>query len=92
MTLKKKLIVSYENLDKKIKNLIEKKYPYGVEDYLKKVKLGDTEYHTLIFETEEISYLVKFTLKKDRVIEDLDSLIETEPEEEELPPPADDDF
>lgn len=58
---KKRSIVSYENLSVEQKKGILRAYPDGYTNYLSEIKTptGET-FNTLIWETEETIYLVKF--------------------------------
>lgn len=74
-TRKRNLIVSYNNLDDKLKELFKEKYPDGYRDYLQRTEKPNGD---IIFcapmETEDTMYMVKFDVKIDSglVDEDID--------------------
>lgn len=66
-TAKKKLIVSYQNLTAELKEAILKKYPLGWVNHMIKVKgAGDSFFHAITLDTDEISYLIKVPVKIDQ--------------------------
>lgn len=64
---KRKVIVSYQNLTAEVKEAILKKYPLGWVNHMIKVKgAGDSYFHAITLDTEEISYLIKVPVKIDQ--------------------------
>ncbi|HOW30929.1 MAG TPA: hypothetical protein PLP88_05140 [Bacteroidales bacterium] len=65
--VKKRVIISYQNLNAELKELILKKYPLGWVNHMLKVKgSGDTFFHAITLDTDEISYLIKVPVKIDQ--------------------------
>lgn len=55
----KRVIKKYEKLDRALRSLIQEQYPYGVEDYLIKIKTGNGFFYAFTLETEEVRYMIK---------------------------------
>jgi hypothetical protein len=67
MNTKKKIVVSYENLDSGVKMAILKKYPNGYTNHVFKVTLPNNNFfHAVTVDTEDASYLVKVKVKLDK--------------------------
>lgn len=70
---KKNLIVSYNNLDEKLKELFAKLYPDGYRDHLQRtVKPNGESIFVAPMETEDTVYMVKFEVKIDSGLVDED--------------------
>jgi hypothetical protein len=70
---KKRLIKDFENLDKSIKEQIKLAYPDGFSDYLISFKNSSGEdVSALPFETEDSIYLVKMSVRKARLLIEMD--------------------
>ncbi|HNX43521.1 MAG TPA: hypothetical protein PLJ84_06680 [Bacteroidales bacterium] len=64
---KKRVIVSYQNLSSELKEAVLKKYPLGWVNNMIKVKgAGDTFFHAITLDTDEISYLIKVPVRIDQ--------------------------
>ncbi|HRY32301.1 MAG TPA: hypothetical protein P5531_04985 [Bacteroidales bacterium] len=64
---KKKLIVNYDKLPPGVLSQIEKQYPDGWMNHVMKVKgPKDAFIYVILVETEEVDYLIKMKVKKDR--------------------------
>jgi hypothetical protein len=64
---KKKLVVNYDNLPPGVLSQAERQYPDGWMNHVFKVKgARDTFFYAILVETEEVDYLVKVKVKKDR--------------------------
>jgi hypothetical protein len=64
---KKKLVVNYDNLPPDVLPQVEKQYPDGWSNHVFKVKgLKDSFFYAILVETQEVDYLVKVRVKKDR--------------------------
>jgi hypothetical protein len=65
--VKKKIIVSYQNLSAELKEAILKKYPLGWVNHMIKVKgVGDSIFHAITLDTNDASYLIKVPVKIDQ--------------------------
>lgn len=63
---KKKVVISYDKLNDKIKKELSKKYPDGISDVVFKVDLGpEKSFYAITHETEEIKYLIKVNVNID---------------------------
>lgn len=70
---KKKLIVSYKNLSEDLLEKFKEAYPEGYKDYIQKsIKPNGEPIFVVPFETEEVSYMVKFEVKIDTALLDDD--------------------
>lgn len=57
----RRIVKDYENLDPAIKNAIQLEYPFGVDEFLKKIEIpGKKPFYALIFEFVDTVYLVRF--------------------------------
>ncbi len=88
---KKKLIVSYKNLSEDLLEKFKEAYPEGHKDYIKKsIKPNGEPIFVVPFETEDVSYMVKFEVKIDTALldDDLDKDLyySGEGDEEEFAP------
>lgn len=63
---KKRLVVSFHNLPVEIQDEVKKKYPFGYTDHMIRIDKGPGDFfYAVVFETEDISYLVKVDVKID---------------------------
>ncbi|MFP4060641.1 MAG: hypothetical protein ACLFUC_09195 [Bacteroidales bacterium] len=62
---KKRLVVSYQNLDKELRDALRYKYPDGYMDYVIKVTTPSKSFYAVTLDTAEASYLVKVDVKID---------------------------
>ena len=86
---KKRLVVSYENLPAGVIELVEKQYPEGWANHVMKVQTSkENFFFAILVDTEEISYLVKVKVKKDRKGIDADEDFLPEFDELSGPEPA----
>jgi hypothetical protein len=70
---KKRSIISYENLSIEQKKGILRAYPDGYSNHLSEIKTPTGEiFNTLIWETDETIYLVKFPKRKALTADDDD--------------------
>ncbi|MDP4240943.1 MAG: hypothetical protein Q8904_15875 [Bacteroidota bacterium] len=69
---RKRLVVSYENLPPAVIEAISRKYPDGYLNHVFKVQAGNTSFHAITVDTEDVSYLVKVKVKVDK----MDKLLE----------------
>lgn len=68
MNQKKKIVVSYENLQPEVLQAIMKKYPNGYANHVIKVTLPNNNFfHAITVDTDDASYLVKVKVKLDKV-------------------------
>ncbi len=74
--LKKRKVVSYENMSEELATIFEEKYPKGFNDYLpdivKYTKPDGTPFYAVMVELEDSVVLVKIKVKTDD-IEDIES-------------------
>jgi hypothetical protein len=91
--IKKKLIVSYENLPSNVLEALNKKYPDGIENHLIRIdkKPGDFFYGVTI-DLDDISYLVKINVAVDSNLDDLEEkLFESHDTDDTIIPNIEDD-
>ncbi len=63
---KKRLVVSYKNLQPEVLELVKEKYPKGYSDYVIKVDKGNGEFfYAITLDTDDTSYLIKVDVKID---------------------------
>ncbi len=68
---KKKLVVSFNNLAPELQDEVKKKYPLGFADHMIRIDKGGGDFfYAVVFETEDISYLVKIDVKVDDSVEE----------------------
>lgn len=71
--VKKRIITSFEKLSPALKGQLQKAYPDGYLDSVRKIDKPNGEFFYAIgLETNEVSYLVKIPVKVDETIDDLD--------------------
>ncbi|MEI6576084.1 MAG: hypothetical protein WCO63_07910 [Bacteroidota bacterium] len=74
---KKKIVVNYDNLPPGVLTQIEKQYPEGWANHVIKVQgAKDNFFYAIVVDTEEISYLIKVKVKKDRKGIDEDDILQ----------------
>jgi len=83
MAERKHLVISYEKITPEILEALEKKYPGGYENYVKRITVGDKIFYAVTVDTADASYLIKINV---RIDSDVDEIVE-EPaaEESEFP-------
>lgn len=70
---KKKLIISFKNLSEELKALFNEAYPEGYKDHLQKtIKPDGTPIFVVPLFTEDTEYMVKFEVKIDSNITEVD--------------------
>ncbi len=64
---KKKLVISFDNLPPGVMSQVEKQYPDGWINHVFKVQgPKDMHFYAILVVTEEVDYLVKVKIKKDK--------------------------
>jgi hypothetical protein len=67
MNQKKRVVVSYENLQPEVLQALMKKYPTGYANHVFKVSLPNNKFfHAVTVDTGDASYLVKVKVKLDK--------------------------
>ena len=95
---KKNLVVSYERLTPEVLEALEKKYPGGVENYVKRITAGDKVFYAVTIDTPDASYLVKVPVKIDSEFDeeedhsDVNEFPETSEEETSFPADEEESF
>ncbi|MDR1984677.1 MAG: hypothetical protein LBQ28_07635 [Prevotellaceae bacterium] len=70
-SVRRRLVVNYNQLAPELIELLNEKYPLGWRDYIIKVEKGNGEFfHAIMLDTEDTSYLIKVTVKVDNEITD----------------------
>ena len=65
-SVKKRLVVAFNNLIPELQEAVKLAYPAGFADYMMRIQKPNGEFFFAVpFETEEISYLVKIDVKID---------------------------
>ena len=62
---KKRLVISYQNLTKELRDALRAKYPDGYMDYVIKVTTPSKSFYAVTLETPDASYLIKVDVKID---------------------------
>lgn len=73
----KRVLVKYENLSQELKEVVNEKFPFGVEEHLMKVPKGKNDFfYAFTFDFEDTRYMVKVsegTIMLDEMLEDDDA-------------------
>ena len=65
-SLKKKLVVAFNNLSAELQEAVKLAYPAGFADFMMRIPKPNGEFFFAVpYETDEISYLVKIDVKID---------------------------
>ncbi|MDR2293301.1 MAG: hypothetical protein LBE11_07500 [Prevotellaceae bacterium] len=68
---KRRIVVNYNQLEPELIEVLNEKYPSGWRDYILKVEKGNGEFfHAIMLDTEDVSYLIKVSVKVDSDITD----------------------
>ena len=71
--VKRRSVVSFANLPEELQEEVKKLYPHGYNEAMMRIEKPNGDFfYAVPFETEEVSYLVKVTVKIDDHIEDND--------------------
>lgn len=63
---KKRVVISYHNLLPELQAELKKKYPAGFTESMMRIDKGPGDFfYAVVFETDEINYLVKIDVKVD---------------------------
>lgn len=63
---KKRVVISYHNLSPELQLELRKKYPLGFTESMIRIEKGPGDFfYAVVFETDEINYLVKIDVKVD---------------------------
>ncbi|MDR2064219.1 MAG: hypothetical protein LBP85_00700 [Prevotellaceae bacterium] len=69
--VKRRIVVNYNQLAPQLIELLNEKYPSGWRDYILKVEKGNGDFfHAIMLDTEDVSYLIKVSVKVDSDITD----------------------
>ena len=69
--VKRRSVVSFANLPEELQEEVKKLYPYGYNEAMMRIEKPNGDFfYAVPFETDEVSYLVKVTVKIDDHIED----------------------
>jgi hypothetical protein len=68
---KKRVVISYHNLPVELQEEVKRLYPRGYTEHMIRIDKGPGNFfYGVVFETEDISYLVKISVKIDDKIEE----------------------
>lgn len=71
--VKRRSVVSFANLPEELQEEVKKLYPYGYNEAMMRIEKPNGEFfYAVPFETDEVSYLVKVTVKIDDHVDDED--------------------
>ncbi|MFI3266461.1 MAG: hypothetical protein R3Y15_04840 [Rikenellaceae bacterium] len=71
--MKKRLVISYDNLTPELKEEVKAQHPNGFNDSMMRIDKGaDDFFYAIVLETEEINYLIKIDVKIDDKVDDDD--------------------
>ncbi|MCL2561296.1 MAG: hypothetical protein FWE10_03115 [Rikenellaceae bacterium] len=63
---KKRVVISYHNLSPELQIELRKKYPLGFTESMIRIEKGPGDFfYAVVFETDEVNYLVKIDVKVD---------------------------
>jgi len=75
---KKKIIVNHRDASAEVLEAIQKQYPTGWSERIIRVDLApDKFFNAIIVETDDVTYLVKVPVKKDKKIEKIEEELES---------------
>lgn len=70
---KKRIVVSFHNLPPELQEAVKKQYPTGFTDHMIRIEKGPGDFfYAVVYETEDISYLVKIVVNVDEQVEEDD--------------------
>ena len=70
---RKKLVISYKNLNPELIALVKNKYPNGYQNYVVKINKPNNEYfYAITLDTDDANYLIKVDVKIDTKSNDED--------------------
>ena len=73
---KKKIVVSYKNLQPEISEMLKEKYPKGYSDNLIKVDKGNGSFfYAITLDTDGVDYLIKVDVKIDSEPEEVEKAL-----------------
>lgn len=68
---KKRLVISFNNLSPELQEAVRKSYPFGFTEHMMRIdKGGGNFFYAVVFETDEINYLVKIDVNVDGQIDE----------------------
>ena len=71
--VKRRSVVSFANLPEELQEEVKKLYPYGYNEAMMRIEKPNGDFfYAVPFETDEVSYLVKVTVKIDDHVDDED--------------------
>ncbi|MDR0510870.1 MAG: hypothetical protein LBH06_07250 [Rikenellaceae bacterium] len=71
MENKKRIVVSFRNLPPELQEEIKKSYPNGFTEHMLRIEKGPNDFfYAVVFETEQVNYLVRIDVKIDDRIEE----------------------
>jgi len=79
--MKKKAIISYQNLSEELLELFKERYPHGYSEYITKITKPNNDVIFVVpLETDDANYMVKVDVKIDNKLteEDFDKILFTE--------------
>ena len=63
---KRRIVVNYNQLEPRLIELLNEKYPLGWRNFIIKVEKGNGDFfHAIMLDTEDVSYLIKVQVKVD---------------------------
>ncbi|MDR2652705.1 MAG: hypothetical protein LBC68_10415 [Prevotellaceae bacterium] len=69
--VKRRIVVNYNQLAPELIELLNERYPSGWRDYILKVEKGNGDFfHAIMLDTDDVSYLIKVSVKVDSDITD----------------------
>lgn len=78
---KKKIVVSYKNLEPEIVDLVKEQYPTGYAEHLIKVDRGNGQvFYAVTLNTETVDYLIKVDVKIDSEIDEVEKALFDQPD------------
>jgi hypothetical protein len=70
-SVRRRIVVNYNQLAPELIELLNEKYPSGWRDYILKVEKGNGDFfHAIMLDTDDVSYLIKVEVKVDNEITD----------------------
>jgi hypothetical protein len=71
MDNKKRIVANFRNLPPELQDAVRKRYPNGFTEHMLRIDKGQNDFfYAVVFETDQVNYLVRIDVKIDDQIEE----------------------